>query len=72
MLKKKNILQVIIGFGCERLLLTYPEMDVYVHTALTGVRIDSEIFHCFSKPPQFQGEHLRLKDEPLRSQGVPE
>jgi hypothetical protein len=72
MLKTKNILQFIICFGCERLLLTYAEMDVYVNTALTGVRIDSEIFHGFRKPPQFQGEPPRLKDEPLRPQGEPE
>jgi hypothetical protein len=26
---------------CERLLLTYAELDVYLHKALTGVRIDS-------------------------------
>jgi hypothetical protein len=47
-------------------------MDVYVLMALTGVRIDSEIFHGFCKPPQFQGEPPRLKDEPLRPQGEPE
>ena len=55
MLKKKNILQVIICFGCERLLLTYAEMDVYVHTALTGVRIDSEIFHSHGQRLSTQG-----------------
>jgi hypothetical protein len=39
--------------------------------ALTGVRIDSEMFHGFCKHPQFQGEPTRLKDEPLRPQGEP-
>ncbi len=41
-------------------------MDVYVLMELTGVRIDSEIFRGFCKPPQFLGEPPRLKDEPLR------
>ena len=44
MLKKKIFLKVIRSSGCERLLLINTEMDVYVHTALTGVRVDSEIF----------------------------
>jgi hypothetical protein len=50
----------------------HTEIDVYVLTALTGVLIDLEIFHGFSKPPQFQGEPPRLKDEPLRPQGEPD
>jgi hypothetical protein len=40
--------------------------------ALTGVRIDSEMFHGFRKHPQFQDEPTRHKDEPLRPQGEPE
>ena len=76
MLNKKNILHVIICFGCERLLLTYAEMDVYVHTALTGVHltgvhINSEIFHSFGNPPQFQGLLPWLRDEPPWLQGEP-
>jgi hypothetical protein len=46
-------------------------MDVYVLTALTGVLIDSEIFHGFSTSPQFQGEPPQLQGEPPRPQGVP-
>ena len=47
--RKKNLLKVIICFGCKILLLTYAEMDIYmdqyIHTALTGLRTNLKIFH---------------------------